>query len=263
SKLPEAPTFVNTDRRRGREKGEKRTKKGAAAWEMEVGDTVKHVPVSSTSSTLDRSGPVDDELTVEELLSLESSSGSGAAAWVDQPDGVGRTMKRISGDGQTTAERNTRFGSISKGKSLKALKGLSLSTGRSSHGQNKKQSRRVGELFAPEVEGPLEEKNEVEDWRRPLTEELEVERMKEVERNLLRAEEEERQRWELEAKAARGGEGREHDHDEVSLVVEEEGEVRRQEDGDVRIRRLEGELFQKQQVLETETRQRLAASEAE
>ncbi|KAG6917840.1 hypothetical protein DXG01_000745 [Tephrocybe rancida] len=254
----EPRNFVNTDGRRGRDKVDKRKHKGAAAWEAEVGDTVKHippVPMTTTTPAQSPPPPADDEMTMEELLAREG--GPGAAAWVDEPEGVGRTMKRVEVD----KPDNARFGSISKGRSLgKTAERISLSAGRKSHGPGKKQARRVGELFTPAA-GVEEQRDEEQRIRAQveMAEEMELERMREIERELLRAEEEERVRWVQHAEEEAADLRRQED------IRAEEAELRRQEElqaEEERVRKVNEErlreLFQRQQLMQEETRRRAA-----
>ncbi|KAG6864275.1 hypothetical protein C0991_010912 [Blastosporella zonata] len=249
----EAHGFVNTDRRRGRDKLDKRKNKsaGAAAWEMDAGETVKHLVPDPTAQSRATVAVADDELTVEELLALEG--GAGVAAWVDELEGTGRTMKRVGADEGT----DTRFGSISKGRSIGKGSGrISLNAGRKRHGQAKTQTRRVGELFKPAGDAE-EEQDQVGDEERrvqaQVVEELELERMREIERQLLRAEEEERLRWMLQAEGEKVTELRRQE--EIRMEEEhraEEDRVRRVNEERLR------ELFQRQQRMEEEARHRLA-----
>ncbi|KAG6816661.1 hypothetical protein H0H87_004021 [Tephrocybe sp. NHM501043] len=256
--------FINTDRRRGRDNIDKRKNKGAAAWEVDVGETVKHAPANPvTEASQPHTAVADDELSVEELLALEG--GPGAAAWVDQPKEAVQTMKRVGPD----ERENGRFGSISKGRSVgkASTERISLSAGRKSHGKGKTQARRVGELFS--FPGGVKEERPGEEERKISTlmedgqeaEERELERMRLVERELMCAEEEERQRWvrqaEEEAEVRRQEELR---AEEAMAEIRRQEAVRAEEE---RIRQEERlrELFQRQKRMEEE-RQHQVAEEA-
>ncbi|KAF5379848.1 hypothetical protein D9615_005822 [Tricholomella constricta] len=151
-----ADAFVNTSRRekdRGKKKGRKAVE-GAAAWEMDfgLGETVKRAPPVPPPPTLahtQRSQVVEEELSVEELLALEGGVGVGTAALVDEPV-MGLTMKHVEEDDAFAGglgRSQQRFDSISRGTS-KGAQRISLSAGRVTQGQGKKQARRVGELFS-------------------------------------------------------------------------------------------------------------------
>ncbi|KAH0585709.1 hypothetical protein H2248_008921 [Termitomyces sp. 'cryptogamus'] len=225
--------FVNIDRRKARKVSEKWNKKDDAAWEMDI-ETVKHV-LPTPSSTIAKAQPVpgDDELTIEELLALEGEVG--ATAWMDEPQGIGRTMKRVDSEEK---ENNARFVTISKGGSIR--KG---GAGWKSRGYGKQQVRHVGEIFLSECgkeEGP-EKPGEEEQIG---AEALELERMCEVDRRLLRTGEE-RQRWER--RAAQIAES--HKWDDVCTKESEPSS----QDEKLRKAEKEGELSQKERDVEEET----------
>ncbi|KAG6809789.1 hypothetical protein H0H92_014738 [Tricholoma furcatifolium] len=259
--------FVNTDRRK-RKSG---NGKGAAAWEVDVGDTVKHVPPRAEPTTLTSeeapaealSAPADDEMTVEELLALEGDGagvGVGAAAWVGQPqDAAVQTMKRIEAKSSTEASRIGSIGRKSAGR-------ISLSAGRKSHapGQEKKRSvRRVGQLFASAGDMGKAQDEETQRHRVPEmgTEEMELERMRVAERELLRAEEEERLRWDQQVDEKFQDESQKEEM--MHLEMEREA-LRRQEEYEekLRVRQVNEErlreLFQRQKRMEEDARRRMA-----
>ncbi|KAF8071469.1 hypothetical protein FPV67DRAFT_1481335 [Lyophyllum atratum] len=266
---PPGQGYVNTDRRREKEGRDKqRGRKGAAAWEMDFGpgETVKRAPPSSSPvpaqlQTMD----VGEELSVEELLALEG--GVGAAAWVDESEEVGRTMKRV--EGVADGRGSQRFGSISKG-SGKGADRISLSAGRRTQGMGKKQTRRVGELFAPasgseaEERAAEEEASEAQGKARVVeAEEEELKHMREIERRLLRAEEEERERWNLQAEMERN-ETRVRLEEEEKRKSEIEAETQRQrQEAKENRRRVRAEEVATESLRREGEEQRLASSIAE
>ncbi|KAG6884705.1 hypothetical protein C0992_005893 [Termitomyces sp. T32_za158] len=137
TELSQPQTFVdhcNT------QKSEKRKKMGAAAWEMDIGETIKHVPQTALLTVAQaQSDGSNDELTVDELLALEG--GAGATAWVNKP---------VGGNGQEIEVPS--FESIQKSRSAVKDVDCTSSAKRKSrgYGHAKYKLRRVGELFSPE-----------------------------------------------------------------------------------------------------------------
>ncbi|KAG6877959.1 hypothetical protein C0993_001577 [Termitomyces sp. T159_Od127] len=192
TQLNQPQTFINMDRRNAQSKSKKRKEMGAVAWEMDVGETVKHVPATLLPAVV-KAQPDggDDELTVEELLALEG--GAGTTAWVNEPAGNEETVKRARSDGHEIRDSLFESGeNVGKG-----VECISLSEKRKSrvNGYSKHQVRHVEELFSleHEVDDAHREENQFE------VDALELERMREIERRLLRAEEEERQQWDSRA----------------------------------------------------------------